>query len=127
MLLVVHFLNFQLVPASTFGLGTWQVQRKKWKEDLISSLRERKYSDPVPLPKSKEELESIEYYPVYVKGTFLHDKEIYMGPRSLLIDGKTSESSLLSVKNMPQGFLVITPFKLSDREYVDLLVSMGRV
>lgn len=115
------------MPVSTFGLGTWQVQRKKWKEDLINSLRERKYTDPVPLPKSKEGIESKEYYPVYVKGTFLHDKEIYMGPRSLLVDGKTSESSLLSVKNVQQGFLVITPFKLSDREYVGLAISIGKV
>lgn len=40
----------QIIPASAFGLGTWQVQRKKWKEGLIADLKARSNSDPVDLP-----------------------------------------------------------------------------
>lgn len=28
-----------MIPISAFGLGTWQVSRKKWKENLIEELK----------------------------------------------------------------------------------------
>nr|XP_022909975.1 surfeit locus protein 1 [Onthophagus taurus] len=116
------------IPAGTFALGTWQIQRKKWKEALINNLQERKNAIPITLPDSLEELESLEYYPIHVKGQFLHDKEMYMGPRSLLIDGDAaSKSSLLSKgQTSTQGYLVVTPFKLSDRDET-ILVNRGWV
>ncbi|GCC46819.1 hypothetical protein chiPu_0031066, partial [Chiloscyllium punctatum] len=39
-----------LIPVSTFSLGTWQVQRRKWKLQLIKDLQERTRSEPLPLP-----------------------------------------------------------------------------
>ena len=32
------------------GLGTWQLERKAWKEGLIGALNERLSADPTPLP-----------------------------------------------------------------------------
>jgi surfeit locus 1 family protein len=32
------------------GLGTWQLERKTWKEGLIAALAERTTAEPVPLP-----------------------------------------------------------------------------
>jgi cytochrome oxidase assembly protein ShyY1 len=32
------------------GLGTWQLERKTWKEGLIAALAERTSAEPVPLP-----------------------------------------------------------------------------
>ncbi|RZC37250.1 surfeit locus protein 1, partial [Asbolus verrucosus] len=108
----------QVVPASTFALGTWQVQRKKWKEDLIAKLREVTKSDPVALPEDLNELEKMEYRPVHVRGEFLHDQELYMGPRTLIIRGDAATKSQLMSSNAKQnqGYLVITPFKLADRK-----------
>lgn len=65
-----------------------------------------------------EEIENLEYCPVHVRGQFLHDKEIYLGPRSLLLRGDAAtESSLMTRgRNKGNGYLVITPFKLADRE-----------
>lgn len=42
-----------------------------------------------------------------------------MGPRSLLLSGDASTESALISKNQnkAQGYLVITPFKLSERRY----------
>lgn len=53
-----------------------------------------------------------------MKGTFLHDKELYMGPRTLLQHGNASTESALVSNNQTktQGYLVITPFKLSGRK-----------
>lgn len=44
------FLKFKIIPVSTFCLGTWQIQRKKWKENLILELQTKTQSDPVKLP-----------------------------------------------------------------------------
>ena len=32
------------------GLGTWQLERKTWKEGLIAALAARTTAEPVPLP-----------------------------------------------------------------------------
>lgn len=40
------------VPLLTFGLGTWQVQRLKWKTNLIQDLDHKMRLDPITLPKS---------------------------------------------------------------------------
>lgn len=39
-----------LIPILTFGLGTWQVQRLKWKVALIDDLEEKLQREPIPLP-----------------------------------------------------------------------------
>lgn len=70
---------------------------------------------------SLDEIENLEYRPVHIKGQFLHDRELYMGPRSLLKGGDAAtQSSLVSKGDIDKthGYLVITPFKLENREYV---------
>lgn len=60
----------------------------------------------------------MEYRPVIVRGHFIHEKELYMGPRSYISNGDTStKSSLMSDNSDHVGYLVITPFKLAGREY----------
>lgn len=39
-----------LIPVLTFALGTWQVQRLKWKVDLIDRLSEKLQQESIPLP-----------------------------------------------------------------------------
>jgi surfeit locus 1 family protein len=39
------------IPLATFGLGTWQVQRLRWKVALIHDLEERSKLPAVILPK----------------------------------------------------------------------------
>lgn len=39
-----------MAPATAFGLGTWQVQRKKWKENLLQEMESKLYKPSVPLP-----------------------------------------------------------------------------
>lgn len=60
----------------------------------------------------------MEYRPVHVRGEFLHDKELYLGPRTLITKGDASTKSQLmsSTSKKNQGYLVITPFKLADRK-----------
>lgn len=39
------------IPFVTFYLGTWQLQRLRWKVQLISTLEDRLEREPIPLPK----------------------------------------------------------------------------
>ena len=38
------------IPVFTFALGTWQVQRLKWKVSLIDELTEKLEREPLSLP-----------------------------------------------------------------------------
>jgi surfeit locus 1 family protein len=39
------------IPFVTFGLGTWQVQRLRWKVNYIQTLEDRMDREAIPLPK----------------------------------------------------------------------------
>lgn len=59
----------------------------------------------------------MEYRAVSIKGQFLHDRELFLGPRSLLHQGDvTSQGGLMSSQTSSIGYLVITPFKIEGRE-----------
>ena len=60
------------------GLGTWQVQRLAWKENLIATIDARLAMQPVPLDQALASGKSIaeqEYVPVTVEGVFRHESE----------------------------------------------------
>ena len=60
----------------------------------------------------------MEYRPVKLIGEFLHEREIYMGPRSMLKNNEsTTQGGLMSTQDKGLGYLVITPFKLDGRKY----------
>jgi surfeit locus 1 family protein len=39
------------IPFFTFGLGTWQVQRLRWKVNYIATLEDRLHREAIPLPR----------------------------------------------------------------------------
>ena len=71
------------------ALGTWQLQRKPWKEGLIARIAARTHAAPVDLPPGPGFANPAdrEYLHVAVAGRLLHDKERYLyaptpgGPR----------------------------------------------
>jgi surfeit locus 1 family protein len=76
-------------------------------------------SDPTDLHQSHcvcsvEELSQLEYHPVHVLGHFDHSRELYIGPRTLLVDGDAGVTTHKS--GVQSGYHVVTPFHLSDRE-----------
>ena len=64
------------------GLGTWQVQRLQWKNEVIAERQARR--DAPPLDKLPERFDPAqhEFRKVRVTGRFLHEKEIYLAARS---------------------------------------------
>lgn len=63
------------------ALGTWQLQRKQWKDGLIATIAARVHAAPVPLARAEAILQGggdAEYLRVAARGRFLHDKERYL-------------------------------------------------
>ncbi|XP_066990239.1 surfeit locus protein 1 [Macrobrachium rosenbergii] len=115
-----------VVPCGTFCLGTWQYQRRKWKLNLIAELEARTSAPPVEFPEDLNDLEDLEYKRVRLRGTFDHSKEIFMGPRPLLVGGDVYEGGSGLISSGQSGYLVLTPFKFADRD-LTILVNRGWV
>lgn len=115
-----------LIPASTFGLGTWQVMRRKWKLQLIEDLRSLTSATPIPLPTDPLELKELEYRRVKVRGRFDHSQEIYILPRSPVDPEKEAREAGSIGSSGEVGANVITPFYCSDLG-ISILVNRGYV
>lgn len=117
-----------MIPVGSFGLGCWQVYRLQWKLGLIDMMQSKTNATPVPMPSDYSKLDNMEYMPVKVKGQFLHDKEILIGPRALIEQDSPfpRTGSLVSDPKRNQGWLVITPFKITETGEI-ILINRGWV
>ena len=100
-----------LAFAGFFALGTWQVERRAWKLDLIARVDQRVHA-PAAEPPARAAWPQVnaaddEYRHVRVAGIFLHDKETL-----------TQASTRLGA-----GFWVLTPLQTADGTVV--LVNRG--
>lgn len=102
-----------LAFAGLFALGTWQVERRAWKLDLIERVEARVHAPPVDAPAPERwplvSAAADEYRHVRVTGTFLHDRET-------LVQAATS---------LGGGFWVMTPMRMRDGTVV--LINRGFV
>lgn len=90
-----------VVMGILLALGTWQVERLAWKQELLARITSQLAQPPVPLASVEAALaagEPIEYRPVTVSGTFLHDHERHF---FATYDGQS-------------GFYIYTPLILAD-------------
>jgi surfeit locus 1 family protein len=63
------------------GLGTWQLERRAWKAELIVSRQAGLQAAPVPLPAAIPDPAALEYRRVWVAGTFDHAHELHLTSR----------------------------------------------
>ena len=88
------------------SLGTWQVERRAWKLDLIARVDARIHAAPVPLPPPADwpavNRDHDEYRQVRVRGTFLHQHEAFVQASTVL----------------GAGYWVLTPLQLADGHIV---------
>ncbi|XP_028571757.2 surfeit locus protein 1 isoform X3 [Podarcis muralis] len=75
---------------------------------------------------SFSELKELEYRPVKVRGYFIHDKELYILPRSLVDSEKEARDAGQLMSNPESGANVITPFYCIDLG-ITILVNRGFV
>lgn len=92
------------------GLGSWQVERLNWKQQLIDTFEARMAQQPVAAPLKVDNMGQWKYRLVKLDGVYQHDKEI-------LMTGRTFEGSA--------GFHVLTPLLLQDNRIV--IVNRGWV
>jgi surfeit locus 1 family protein len=94
-------------------LGTWQVQRRAWKLDLIARVDQRVHAPPVAPPAPAEWAQvtaaNSEYRHVRATGTFLND----------------SETLVRALTELGSGDWVLTPLRLEDGTVV--MVNRGFV
>lgn len=101
-----------IVLAALLALGTWQVKRLIWKQQLLETIDECTHAAPVSLAEMERLLASegsVEYRPVTVAGTFMHQ----------------GERHFLATYNGEPGFYVYTPLQLDDGRFI--LVNRGFV
>lgn len=84
------------------ALGTWQVQRRAWKLDLIARVEQRVHATPVPLRNigswTAVTRDAHEYRPVQAHGVLLTDKTLLAK----------------AVTELGAGYWVMTPLDLQD-------------
>ncbi|OUS13539.1 hypothetical protein A9Q97_04850 [Rhodospirillales bacterium 47_12_T64] len=95
-------------------LGTWQIFRQEWKKDQILLRTERATAAPFSFverfPGEVADPKADEFLKVWVEGEFQHDKELYLGARSL---------------DRQLGLQVVTPFTMTDGR--EILINRGFV
>ena len=107
---VLTGIAFLLALAILLSLGTWQVRRLHWKEQLLADMAARRVAAPVALADIEAMVkrgEDIEYRPVTVSGTFANNKERHF---FATWRGRT-------------GYHVYTPLRLADGRF--LFVNRG--
>ncbi|MBX9683528.1 MAG: SURF1 family protein [Hyphomicrobium sp.] len=84
-LIVPTLMTLALLPV-LIGLGTWQWQRKIWKEELIATIEQRRSAEPVSYAEALARAaspEAVTYLHVTVTGAFDHGEERHVyAPRS---------------------------------------------
>jgi surfeit locus 1 family protein len=108
-----------LLLAALIALGTWQLQRKTWKEDLIATLTERLAAPPSALPASAAwpslDQASDEYRRVKFTATFDHGKEALV----------YAAASAFRPDVTGHGYWIFTPARFGDGGVV--MVNRGFV
>lgn len=93
-----------VIFAVAMGLGTWQMERRAWKRDILDRIAVNQAAPPISLDALlKGDPLKHEYGRVKLAGTFGHDKEFYLAARSL--------------KNKV-GLQVVTPLTTDDGRIV---------
>lgn len=115
---------------SAFGLGSWQIMRRKWKMELLDHRRERLKDDALPLDLAATSIKSnsklsyqdviqhLEYKRVQCQGVFQEEKSIFLGPRGRTNHGVTE-----------RGYFLITPLLVpaeGDHQNVQVPVLVNR-
>jgi surfeit locus 1 family protein len=108
-----------LLFAALVALGTWQLARKAWKEDLIATLGERLAAPPSALPAPSTwprlDQQSAECRRVKLNATFDHGKEASV----------YAAASAFRPDVTGHGYWIFTPVRLADGAFV--IVNRGFV
>jgi surfeit locus 1 family protein len=95
------------------GLGTWQIERKEWKEELIEVLRQRAATAPVVLPPPEQwvtpKSASDEFKRVTFRAVFDHSQEAYVYTVGSTLRPDVTEPGywIFTLAKLPVGSIVV--------------------
>lgn len=92
------------------GLGSWQVDRLFWKQNLIESRQEQAHMAPIKVPTDTSLDPAMAFRAAYAEGVYLNDQEKYLMART---------------RRGNVGFQLITPLEQPDGRII--LVNRGWV
>lgn len=81
------------------ALGSWQMQRLYWKQELIDAFSERVTAEPLTTAPVGKAIDDIEYRRVRLTGRYLNEHEMFLAGRTF---------------NGRAGWDVLTPFQADD-------------
>lgn len=117
-----------VMMAVLLSLGTWQVKRLEWKQNLLAEMDQRMAAEPVPLPAEIHDIAALEYSPVTIKGHFIKGHEFLLKPR--VENGKTGYHLVMPFKPLEgpvvfvdRGWVDDESLKVFPREYGRMTVS----
>ncbi|MGL4489697.1 MAG: SURF1 family protein, partial [Rhizobiaceae bacterium] len=84
------------------ALGSWQVDRLAWKEELLQSIQTRIHQPPRPIEAYLKTESGTDYWPVTLTGTFRHE----------------SERHFFATHEGQSGYYVYTPLETAPNAYV---------
>lgn len=98
------FFLIGLVFLVLFGLGTWQVFRLQWKDDLIARVDARVHAAPIAAPDNWSQItrENSEYLHVVINGKYLYK----------------AQSFSYALTDLGDGYWVMTPMQLEDGKII---------
>jgi len=94
------------------GLGTWQMERRGWKESLLADMQARLALPPAALADLLPLGPASNYRPVYAVGVYRHDREMQL---------------LARTHDSQNGVQVITPLQLTEERYAEDAASGVRL
>jgi surfeit locus 1 family protein len=100
--LVLGLIAVAAVFVTLLGLGTWQVQRLAWKENLIATIEARTTAEPIAITEALASHDDIEYVPVVLSGRFEH----------------AYERHVFTTHQSQSGYNVYTPLVMANGEAV---------
>lgn len=107
----VAWFFFLLCFSGCVALGTWQVERLKWKQGLIAEVTEANAQAPITtLPNDEKELAALQFRKTRLTGIWYNNTEFHLTPRYW---------------RDQFGYWIISPLKLTDGRII--LVNRGWV
>ncbi|TDL28273.1 SURF1-domain-containing protein [Rickenella mellea] len=107
------------VPIFTLGLGVWQVQRLKWKVNLIDELQEKLDRDPMSLPNrvNMSAVPDFTFRKVCEHGRWDHAHTVLLGPRPR--DGVLGYQVITPLMR-PNGTTILVDRGFIAKQFADL-------
>jgi surfeit locus 1 family protein len=114
--------------AILIGLGTWQLERRAWKTELLATIAERMNAAPVELPGAIDDPKAWLFRNVQVTGHFANDRALDLYGRTF--DGKAGVHLLVPLIRDDGGAILIdrgfVPFS-HDNALADFATVDGRL